>query len=72
MTSRSIPIFWVADEDHDWEEIRPTRCSIATRSRLSFSLPPLPGAGSVPVGSLTLDASTSAVIDALEASLAAD
>jgi len=65
-----IPIFWVADEDHDWEEIRPIEVLDRDAQPASFSLPPLPGAGSVPVGALTLDANTSAVIDALEASLA--
>ena len=65
-----VPIFWVADEDHDWEEIRPIEVLDRDAQPVHFSLPPLPGAGDVPVGALTLDANTSAVLDALEASLA--
>jgi bacillithiol biosynthesis cysteine-adding enzyme BshC len=65
-----VPIFWVADEDHDWEEVRTIDVLDREFTPVHLSLPPLPAAGEAPVAALTLDQGTDAVLDAVQASLA--
>ena len=51
----AVAVFWVDSEDHDWEEIRTATTLDRDLNLASLSLGALPGAGSHPIASLTLD-----------------
>jgi bacillithiol synthase len=60
-----VPIFWVDAEDHDFAEIRSATVLDRDQGLATVSLDDLDGAGSKPVGSLTLDDSAERAVDAL-------
>jgi len=66
----AVPVFWVEVEDHDWAEVRSARVldKDGAPARLAASDPP--GAGSLPVGSLSYDDEITAVIQRLGETLA--
>jgi bacillithiol biosynthesis cysteine-adding enzyme BshC len=65
-----VPIFWVDAEDHDWKEISAATVLDAELRPVEVTLKPPHGAGTHPVGSLTLDASIDEAITGMESSLA--
>jgi bacillithiol biosynthesis cysteine-adding enzyme BshC len=66
----AIPVFWVEAEDHDWDEVRTCRILTDDLQVRDVTLAAPTGAGTQPVGRLTLDASIDATIDELAAALA--
>ena len=66
-----VPLFWVAGEDHDWAEVKTARVLNGDLAVQDITLNDLPGAGALPVASLTLDASVDPALSALELALAA-
>lgn len=67
---RTVPVFWVEAEDHDWAEVRSTMVLDAAQQPREITTPDLPGAGRVPVAQLVFDEGVSASIDELKAQLA--
>ncbi|MDQ3419380.1 MAG: bacillithiol biosynthesis BshC, partial [Acidobacteriota bacterium] len=65
-----VPVFWVEAEDHDWAEVRSTTVLDGELQPKEITLPDPRGAGELPVGALTLDA-TGDSLDALVSALAA-
>ncbi len=65
----AVPVFWVDVEDHDWAEVRSCAVLTAEDTVATASVPDLPGAGSRPVGQLTLEASIADVFTTLEQAL---
>lgn len=63
-------VFWVAGEDHDWQEIRTAHFLDSDFARREVTLPDLNGAGLRPVDSLILDGQVEAALQALETGLA--
>jgi uncharacterized protein YllA (UPF0747 family) len=66
----AVPVFWVEVEDHDWAEVRSARVldKDGMPARISASDPP--GAGSLPVGSLSYGDDITTVIAQLGDTLA--
>lgn len=64
-----VPVFWVEAEDHDWAEVRSATVLDANLQPKQIALPDPDGAGTVPVGWLTLDARAAESLTALEATL---
>jgi bacillithiol synthase len=65
-----VPIFWVAAEDHDWEEIASVTVLDAQLQPRTITMPPTEGAGERPVGALELDERVNGTLDELAAALA--
>jgi bacillithiol biosynthesis cysteine-adding enzyme BshC len=65
-----VAIFWVAAEDHDWEEIASVTALDAQLQPRTITMPPPEGAGERPVGALELDERVTATLDELGAALA--
>ncbi len=65
-----VAIFWVAAEDHDWEEIASVTALDAQLQPRTITMPPPEGAGERPVGALQLDERVTATLDELGAALA--
>jgi bacillithiol synthase len=63
--TQAVAVFWMATEDHDWDEIA-SCIFLNTNSTLSkLSLPEGPKRANFPVGTLKLDSSINQVIDQL-------
>ena len=68
--TRTVAVFWVDAEDHDWEEIRSARVLDQDLALRQITLGDLDGAGSRPVTSLVLNSGIQDALTELEASLA--
>lgn len=66
-----VAVFWIDGEDHDWEEVAGVRVLDANLHLRDVQLPGPPGAGSLPVASLVLDAAAQTAVDDLAAMLPA-
>lgn len=66
----AVPVFWVDDEDHDWQEIRSARILDKDSNIVDVVAPDVPNAGHFPVGSLEFDSGISAAVDRLTEQLA--
>jgi bacillithiol biosynthesis cysteine-adding enzyme BshC len=64
-----VPLFWVDEEDHDWDEIRAAYVLDADLSVCEIAFPDVPGARSRTVSSLLLDTSCEDAMAQLERSL---
>lgn len=63
-----VAIFWVASEDHDWNEVRSTAIVDRNGDLRTMAVPDIAGAGDQPVGALTFDERiASTVADLFEA-----
>ena len=65
-----VPVFWVAAEDHDWEEIASLTVLDGQLQPRTLTVPPPEGAGERPVGALLLDERVNGTLDELAAALA--
>jgi len=61
----AVPVFWVEIEDHDWAEVRSARVLDKDGAPAQLVAADPPGAGSLPVGSLTFDESITTVVEQL-------
>lgn len=68
---RTVAIFWVDAEDHDWDEVRSTTVLDSELHPTSIELAELAGAGRLPVAALTLDDGINDAVEALHAALPA-
>lgn len=66
----AVAVFWVDEEDHDWEEIRAADILDAEGTPRRITLADLSGAGTHMVSRLTLDAGVNDAVAELEQSLA--
>ncbi len=66
----AVPVFWVEDEDHDWDEVASCIVLDGEFERRAITLPALPGAGTEPVATVALGDAALPAIDALAATLA--
>jgi len=62
----AVPIFWIASEDHDWDEVRTTVVLDAEGRLCRVTAPDVAGSGDQPVGALTFDERIGQTITALE------
>jgi bacillithiol biosynthesis cysteine-adding enzyme BshC len=63
--ARTVPVFWVDSEDHDWAEIKSAHILDRDASLVSVTLDEPEGAGTQPVGRLRLGGSVEGTIAAL-------
>ena len=68
--ARTVAVFWVDAEDHDWEEVASCTVLDAAFQPRTITLAPPDGAGELPVASLILDDRIEASLDELAATLA--
>jgi bacillithiol biosynthesis cysteine-adding enzyme BshC len=66
---RTVPVFWVESEDHDWAEVASVAVSDAELQRRTVTLRSPDGAGQLPICRITLGDEVSAAIDQLAAVL---
>ncbi len=65
----TVAVFWVESEDHDWNEVASVSVLDSEFQRRTITLPPPPGAGHSPIGTITLGSEISSVIDELAATM---
>jgi bacillithiol synthase len=65
----TVAVFWVESEDHDWNEVASVSVLDNELQRRTITLPPPPGAGHAPIGTLTLGSEIGGVIDELAATM---
>ena len=65
----AVAVFWVEAEDHDWDEVSACQVWDGEFQRRSIQLPPPPGAGQAPVGTIRFGDDIGAAIDQLAATL---
>ncbi|MCA1561594.1 MAG: bacillithiol biosynthesis cysteine-adding enzyme BshC [Acidobacteria bacterium] len=68
--ARTVAVFWVDAEDHDWEEVASCTVLDAAFQPRTITLAPPDGAGELPVASLILDDRIHASLDELADALA--
>lgn len=68
---KAVPVFWMATEDHDLEEVSTTYFSTGSAEVLRTKYIPLKYGENSPVGNIEIDSSISRVIDQLFAKLPA-
>ena len=66
----TVPVFWVDEEDHDWQEVRTAVVLDTNLAVAEVRLGDVPGAGVRPIASLVLDASIDDAVDRLGSLLA--
>jgi bacillithiol biosynthesis cysteine-adding enzyme BshC len=62
-------VFWVADEDHDWAEVRSTTLLDAAFDLRTIAVPDAIGAGVRPVGAIAFDERIDDTVESLQAAL---
>ena len=67
---KTVAVFWVDAEDHDWDEVRRVTVLDAAFQPRTTELDPPEGAGQLPIASLVLDERVNRSIDELQSSLA--
>ncbi len=67
---KTVAVFWVEAEDHDWDEVRTATVLDASHQPRSIALDPPEGAGHLPISALVLDERVNRTLDDLQASLA--
>lgn len=67
---KTVVVFWVDAEDHDWDEVRGVTVLDTGFQPRTIELDPPEGAGHLPVASLTLDAQVNRAVEELRAGLA--
>jgi len=65
----AVAVFWVEAEDHDWDEVASVSVLDGELHRRTITLPPPPGAGHSPVGTITVGSDVAGVIDELASTL---
>jgi bacillithiol biosynthesis cysteine-adding enzyme BshC len=65
----AVAVFWIDEEDHDWNEIRTAQVLDANSALRSVTVPDVEGAGSRPIASLVLNEGINAALDELVAVL---
>ncbi|TVP42226.1 MAG: bacillithiol biosynthesis BshC [Gemmatimonadales bacterium] len=64
-----IPVFWVASEDHDWEEVRRVSLPDMANDLVTLELPDRPGAGELPLHRMPMGPEGPEALEALLALL---
>jgi len=64
-----IPVFWVASEDHDWEEVRRVSLPDMSNDLVTLELPDREGAGELPLHRMPMGPEGPEALDALLALL---
>ncbi|CAN5624645.1 bacillithiol biosynthesis cysteine-adding enzyme BshC [soil metagenome] len=64
-----IPVFWVASEDHDWEEVRRVTLPDMANDLVTLELPDREGAGELPLHRMRMGSEAAATLEALLALL---
>ncbi|HUP38994.1 MAG TPA: bacillithiol biosynthesis cysteine-adding enzyme BshC [Vicinamibacterales bacterium] len=65
----AVAVFWVEAEDHDWDEVASVSVLNSELQRHTITLPPPPGAGHSPVGTIKVGDDMARVIDELASTL---
>jgi bacillithiol biosynthesis cysteine-adding enzyme BshC len=65
----AVPVFWVADEDHDWAEVRSTALLDGEYVVRTIEAPETTGAGALPVSDVRFDERISSTVESLQAAL---
>jgi bacillithiol biosynthesis cysteine-adding enzyme BshC len=65
----AVAVFWVESEDHDWDEVASVSVLDNDMQRRTITLPPPPGAGHAPIGTLKIGNEINAAIDELATTL---
>ena len=65
----AVAVFWVESEDHDWDEVASVSVLDSELQRRTITLPPPPGAGHSPVGTIAVATDIAGVIDELASTL---
>ena len=65
----AVAVFWVEAEDHDWDEVASVSVLDNELQRRTITLPPPPGAGHSPIGTIKLGSEITGVIDELASTL---
>ena len=66
----AVAVFWIDEEDHDWNEIRTASVLDANFALRHVTLADVEGSGVRPIASLVLDAGINDALDELESALA--
>jgi bacillithiol biosynthesis cysteine-adding enzyme BshC len=65
----AVAVFWVEAEDHDWDEVASVSVLDSELQRRTITLPPPPGAGHAPVGTIKVGSEIANVIEQLASTL---
>jgi bacillithiol biosynthesis cysteine-adding enzyme BshC len=65
----AIPVFWIDAEDHDWAEVASITVLDADLAPRRVTLPPVPGAGELPVAQVRIDDAIATALDELATAL---
>lgn len=65
----AVAVFWVEAEDHDWDEVASVSVLDSELQRRTITLPPPPGAGHSPIGTIAVGPEIAGAIDELASTL---